>query len=97
MNSLFNNVLEKLNIHLTKDLKEINLNSVDQNGRSNFLNTEDIAKMLPRVKDYRYVRLNVLAKQTGADSYPYSVNLMMDMARKLDAEGKKSQWYMVGG
>ena len=57
LNSLFNSVLEKLNIHLNKELKDVNLESVDDQGKSNFLNTEDIAKMIPKVKDYR--NLNV--------------------------------------
>ena len=93
LNSLFNNVLEKLNIHLSKELRDINLESVDEEGRSNFLSTEDIVKMIPKVKDYRYINL----QKQGADAFPYSINVLLDLARKLDADGKKSQWFMIGG
>lgn len=35
--------------------------------------------------------------KAGGDSFPYSINLLIDMARRLDNEGKKSQWFMIGG
>jgi hypothetical protein len=44
--------------------------------------------MRPRVKEYRYFGIRESLK------FPFSVNILLDYARKLDRIGKKSQWWM---
>ena len=46
--------------------------------------------ILPKIKDYRYLTLK-------GDGFPFSVNMLLKMARRADARGKKSKWYMEGG
>jgi hypothetical protein len=46
--------------------------------------------MNPRVKDYRYFGVQ-------SHTYPYSVTILVELARKMDQLGRKSQWWMKGG
>jgi len=80
--------LQKLNITLNKSLGELEF------GTDNFLQIEDIKSVSPMVKDYTLERVPLIHP---LDYAPFSVNYMLDMARKKDDEGKCSHWYMRGG
>lgn len=55
LNSLFASILEKLNITLKCKMSDINFKDTDaKTGKSNFLQLDDIEKMTPKIKDYRY-------------------------------------------
>jgi hypothetical protein len=58
LNSLFNNILAKLNISLAKPLRDVDLQKVDESGKGAFLEPEDFVQMIPKVKDYRYQGLS---------------------------------------
>lgn len=62
-------------------------------GKSNFLQDDDITKILPIVKDYRSHSF----REGDIHSFPISVNIILNLARKADTRGKKSEWQMQGG
>ena len=74
LNSLLGNILNKLNIKLTKAIDEIDFAS---NG-GKFLNIEDIAFIGPTVKDYSDLSVPIVAAK---DSSPFSLTYVLELAR----------------
>ena len=48
---------------------------------------------MPSVKDYRFNSF----REGDVDAFPVSLNVVLNLARKADLIGKKSQWFMLGG
>lgn len=93
LNALLMNVLDKLNVKLRVDIRDVDFFNEDAEEGSSFLKLDDIEHVRPTCKDYRF-----LGRDAGdSDRFPYSINQMMELARELDASGRTSQWFMRGG
>ena len=91
--SLLVNLVTKLNIKLAIDAQSIDFSKIDPaTGKSCFLQDNDLQAIIPNVKDYR----DHSCKEGDIHTFPISLHLVLDLARRFDKQGKKSMWYMEG-
>lgn len=91
---LFMNIVSKLRIAIKVSPEDLDFSKIDPTtGKSCFLNEGDVIGVKPVIKDYREHSF----KERDDHSFPVSINLIRNFARKMDEKGKKSKWYLEGG
>ena len=93
LNSLLLSLCSKLSISLKPSINDINFYAKE----GGFLSVEDIESIAPIVKDYQDQVMSDLAITSPFDKFPCSLTMVLEMARTRDRQGKRSQWFMVGG
>ncbi len=61
------------------------------------MTAHDIESITPIVKDYTDKAMSMIPLTSPFDKSPCSLTLILDLARIKDSQGKRSQWFMVGG
>mmetsp|Transcript_10433 Transcript_10433/g.10474 ORF Transcript_10433/g.10474 Transcript_10433/m.10474 type:complete len:297 (-) Transcript_10433:106-996(-) len=75
-------------------MRDINFFQQNEDGYPDFLRLEDIQSVSPQVKDYGEKTMPLLSPE---EQHPTGLNLIIEYARIKDSQGKRSQWFMVGG